>query len=294
MRVLLTGGAGDLGQVLTRRLSERGDVPVVLDVRAPGPAQPGTFIHGSVLDRPRLSEWFRGCDAIVHIAAWHGIHEDRGIKHAYDFFDLNVRGTFEVLETAASLGIDRMVHISTTSVRRPDTLYGRSKLAAERLVEDYRRYRALNAIILRPRSFIPFWNHDVYSGFADWARWFCKGAVHIDDVAAAVLLCLDRLAKSCVDDHPPLPLDGAYEYTDGDLAQWDADGPGSTFRKYYTAYFELARAHGIDPTVRPNKLDITETIRWLGYRPTYSMASLLRELATYGDRGPPPFGPPRA
>ena len=60
-----------------------------------------------------------GCDCIVHIAAWHGIHESRGEKDAYDFFDLNVRGTFEVFEAAVSLGITRIVYISTTSVNKP-------------------------------------------------------------------------------------------------------------------------------------------------------------------------------
>jgi dTDP-D-glucose 4,6-dehydratase len=66
------------------------------------------FIEGSILDRAKLTETFRGCDCIVHIAAWHGIHEDRGQKNAHDFFDLNVRGAFEVFEAAASLGIARL------------------------------------------------------------------------------------------------------------------------------------------------------------------------------------------
>ena len=103
-----------------------------------------------------MQDYFHGCDCIVHIAAWHGIHEDRGEKNAYDFFDLNVRGTFEVFEAAASLGIDKIIYISTTSVRRPDTLYGRSKILAERIVEDYAQYRNINVITLRPRGFIPF------------------------------------------------------------------------------------------------------------------------------------------
>jgi hypothetical protein len=40
------------------------------------------FIEGSILDRPKLTDIVRGCDCIVHIAAWHGIHEDRGEKSA--------------------------------------------------------------------------------------------------------------------------------------------------------------------------------------------------------------------
>src|ERR1700682_3570317 len=92
MRVLLTGGSGDLGQTLIPMLLNRGDTPVILDVRAaPHLKQGGVFIQGSILDRAKLKEYFSGCDCLIHIAAWHGIHESRGEKNSYDFFDLNVR-----------------------------------------------------------------------------------------------------------------------------------------------------------------------------------------------------------
>src|SRR5882757_8177801 len=148
MKVLLTGGSGDLGQTLVPKLLNNGDTPVILDVRAPL-KQEGVFIEGSILDRSKLKELFLGCDCIVHIAAWHGIHETRGEKNAYDFFDLNVRGTFEVFEAAVSLGIDKIVFISTTSVYWPDTLYGRSKILAECIADNYRKYRNINVITLR-------------------------------------------------------------------------------------------------------------------------------------------------
>src|SRR5579863_7039697 len=173
MKILLTGGSGDLGRTLVPRLLKRGDTPVVLDIRAAVDLPRGAvFIQGSVLDRSSLREHLRGCDCIVHIAGWHGIHEDRGVKGADDFFDLNVRGTFEVIAAAALVGIDKIIYISTTSIRRPDTLYGRSKILAERIAEDYARYDNMNVITLRPRGFIPYWNHNVYSKYSDWARWF--------------------------------------------------------------------------------------------------------------------------
>jgi hypothetical protein len=84
-----------------------------------------------------------------------------------------------------------------------------------------------------------------------------------------------------------LTLDSAYEYTDADLDHWDAEGMGSTFKKYYSEYYDLALSYGLDPTSKPTKLDISETVRWLGYKPSYSLASLLSELAAYGDGGPP-------
>jgi nucleoside-diphosphate-sugar epimerase len=180
MKVLLTGGAGDLGQTLVPRLRAAGDLPVVLDVRAPAPDTP--FIRGSVLDRAHLPDWLNGIDAIVHIAAWHGIHESRGEKDAYDFFDLNVRGTFEVFEAASRAGVRNVVHISTTSLRRPDTLYARSKIIAERIAADYAAHNGMNVITLRPRGFIPHWIRTVYT-LAPWsakrnnAAWTNKIAV---------------------------------------------------------------------------------------------------------------------
>ena len=145
MKVLLTGGSGNLGQTLVPMLLAKGDTPVILDVRAPRDLKKeAVFIEGSILDRPKLTEIFRGCDCIVHIAAWHGIHESRGEKNSYDFFDLNVRGTFEVFEAAASIGIDKIIFISTTSVYRPNTRYGGSKILAELIAEDYRKHRKIN------------------------------------------------------------------------------------------------------------------------------------------------------
>ena len=288
MKVLLTGGSGDLGQTLVPMLLDKGDTPVILDVRAPlNLKKEAVFIEGSILDRSKLTEIFPGCDCIVHIAAWHGIHETNGQKNSYDFFDLNVRGTFEVFEAAASVGIDKIIFISTTSVYRPDTRYGRSKILAELIAEDYREHSHMNVVTLRPRGFIPYWNRDVYAKYSDWARWFWKGAVHIEDVAAAVILSLDLISRQHLGQRLILTLDSAYEYTDADLAHWDADGPGSTFKKYYPEYYDLALSYGLDPALKPTKLDISETVRRLGYEPSYSLASLLSELAAYGDSGPP-------
>jgi nucleoside-diphosphate-sugar epimerase len=288
MKVLLTGGSGNLGQTLVPKLLVEGHTPVILDVRAPQPLREGAvFIEGSVLDRSKLTEIFRDCDCIVHIAAWHGIHEDSGEKNAYDFFDLNVRGTFEVFEAAASVGIGKVIFISTTSVYRPGTRYGSSKILAERIAEDYRTHRLMNVVTLRPRGFIPYWDQAVYAKYSDWARWFWKGAVHIDDVATAVILSLGLLSRRHIDQPLVLTLDSAYEYTDADLGHWDAEGPGSTFRRYYPEYYDLVLSYGLDPALKPTKLDISETVRWLGYKPAYSLANLLSELAAFGDSGPP-------
>ena len=66
MRILLTGGSGDLGQTLVPRLLANGDTPVILDVRSPSD-QRATFIQGSVLDRSNLPGWIEGCDALGEV-----------------------------------------------------------------------------------------------------------------------------------------------------------------------------------------------------------------------------------
>jgi hypothetical protein len=113
------------------------------------------------------------------------------------------------------------------------------------------------------------------------------------------LACLSRrsrtrptrrpLSRRQLDQQLVLTLDSAYEYTDTDLDHWDAEGPGSTFRKYYPEYHDLALSHGLDPALKPTKLDIPKTVLWLGYKPAYSLANLLSELAAFGDNGPPRF-----
>jgi len=82
------------------------------------------------------------------------------------------------------------------------------------IAEDYREHRLINVVTLRPRGFIPYWDRAVYAKYSDWARWFWKGAVHIDDVATAVILSLDLLSRRRLDQQLVLTLDSAYEYTD--------------------------------------------------------------------------------
>jgi nucleoside-diphosphate-sugar epimerase len=145
----------------------------------------------------------------------------------------------------------------------------------------------MNVISLRPRAFIPSWNRQVYPSFVEWAKWFWRGAVHIDDVSQSVVRAIDLLARGPLAAPLVLTVDGAYEYTDDDLRDWDRDGPGTTFRKHYPEHYDLAVKYGLDPTQKPEKLDIAQTQQWLGYEPRYSLKSLLLELARHGAEGPP-------
>ena len=69
MKVILTGGSGNLGHTLVPKLLDKGDTPVILDIRAPRHLKKGAvFIEGSILDRSKLTDIFRSCDCIVHMS----------------------------------------------------------------------------------------------------------------------------------------------------------------------------------------------------------------------------------
>lgn len=299
-RVLLTGGSGALGTSLIPLLLRRGFVPVVLDLAEPHAQlrDQVEFVQGSILDRDVLEKIFPTIDRIVHIAAWHGIHEFRGDKGAHDFWDLNVTGTFNVFQAAASSAkVKSVVFISSTSVRDSSTLYGQSKLHAEQIARNYANQGKMNVAILRPRAFIPHNDTYAYSNYVEWARWFWKGAVHVSDVALAVECALDtltdRYAEFCIStaaDPLAVVVDGKYDYKEEDVECWDANGPGSTFvQTYGESKAELARQNELDISKKPGILrdEAALAMKAIKYQPLYSLANVLDELEKYGQDGPP-------
>ena len=112
MRVLITGGGGNLGRVLAPALVEAGHEPILMDNREL--ETPHEAVRGDVRDRTSVLEVLRGMDVVVHAAALHGIHLE---KYAADeFWDLNVVGTRNVYEAARECGIERILLCSTMGV----------------------------------------------------------------------------------------------------------------------------------------------------------------------------------
>jgi nucleoside-diphosphate-sugar epimerase len=282
MRVLLTGGSGDLGVMLSEALAKQGDEPLVIDV-APPHASVRNAWHASILDLAAVAAAVETADCVIHLAAWHGIHESRQTKNAGDFHDLNVTGTFNMLDAAAHAGVKKFIFMSSTSVSDRFGVYGHSKVLAEEMARAYAHRHDMDVVILRPRAFIPSWNTAAYTNFAEWAAWYAKGAVHIGDVMRATLCALDYLNRNpgFTPKAPAFTIDGAYDYTAEDLENWDKDGAGSTFRKYYAEYETLMQKHGLDPTRPPKVLDMAETRAALGYVPQYSLRNMLEELRRY-------------
>jgi UDP-glucose 4-epimerase len=282
MNVLLTGGSGDLGSALARQLDARGDRPVVFDLREPRAAR-GTFIEGSVLDRAALANATRGIECVVHIAAWHGIHENE--RTLAEFWDVNVTGTFNACDAARTAGAARFVYISSTSATNPNSFYGHTKVLGEQVVAGFAHRHRTRAVSLRTSAFVPH-SSPFYKSFGAWVARFARGGAHLNDVVASVLLAIDRTAAPGAA-HETFTIFGKSEFTHEERANWNAE----TFAKRYSEKdVALALECGIKPNECPRGPTAEEAraaADVLGYKPAYSLQDALNDLRKYGDAGPP-------
>jgi dTDP-L-rhamnose 4-epimerase len=106
MRVLLTGGAGFIGSVVSEQLSRTGHEVVVFD-RALDP-------RDDITDLSRLREALVDCHAVCHLAAKVGLGVD--LSDIDDYARQNDLGTAVVLRAAAEAGISRVVFASSMVV----------------------------------------------------------------------------------------------------------------------------------------------------------------------------------
>lgn len=113
MKALVTGGIGTVGKSVLERLARHGWEIRVLD-RTPEGDVPELGLNidyraGDITQFDEVRDAVRGCDAIVHLAA---------IAHPmfmppHELFHINVQGTYNVFEAAASEGISRIVQASS-------------------------------------------------------------------------------------------------------------------------------------------------------------------------------------
>ena len=147
MRVLVTGGAGYIGSVVTHRLVEAGHDVVVLDDLSTGFAD--NIPDGAVLHRLPLHEIAQvltpaaGFDAVLHFAAKIEVAESVARPDLY--WDVNVAGSMAVLDAVRAANTPRMIFSSTGSMYdaavagkfaedapvRPRNPYAATKLAVD-------------------------------------------------------------------------------------------------------------------------------------------------------------------
>ena len=138
--VLVTGGAGEVGRRLCRKLAEGGWTVRALvlpgdPLRARLEGLGFDLRVGDVRDPASLHGAAAGVDTVLHLAAVI-LARDPSV-----FETVNHQGTANMVAAAAAAGVRHFVYVSSASVVYPRlTPYGRSKLSAEDSVRAERRF----------------------------------------------------------------------------------------------------------------------------------------------------------
>lgn len=177
MNFLITGGAGFVGINLIEHLNNSGYTQItVLDNETLGKREhlaglKANFVYGDIRDRNLLDKIMPGHDAVIHLAADTRVMDS--IEDPSFNFDVNVIGTFQVMEAARQAGVEKFVAASTGGaiigeaeppvheemMPRPLSPYGASKLTMEGYLSAYAGAYGMKCVALRfsniygPRSF---------------------------------------------------------------------------------------------------------------------------------------------
>jgi uronate dehydrogenase len=191
MRILVTGAAGYVGRRVV------GELSTVHEIRGGDLRPPSADPAHLRLDVTNFGEVLaatRGCDAVVHLAVASG-HEGEFEDAAFNQvrFDVNVRGTWNVLEAARQTGVRRVVFTSSLMVvwgypppawvagdapPRPVGTYALTKQLGEVMCRHYAQQHGMSIVCLRISKPIdpndPAWRgkkvRPQWLAFADLAR----------------------------------------------------------------------------------------------------------------------------
>lgn len=155
MNVLVTGGAGYIGSVMTEQLLAHGHRVVVYDSLEIGHraavAPDAVFVQGFVQDAEQLTDTLRthAIEAVIHMAAYALVGES--VKEPQKYFRNNFVAGLTLLDamraaevkkivfssTCATYGMPAQMPITEDTPQLPVNPYGESKLAFERALKWY-------------------------------------------------------------------------------------------------------------------------------------------------------------
>ena len=173
-RILVTGAEGFIGSHLTELLVRQGHAVRAmvqynsfntrgwLDQVAPEIKRELDVFAGDVRDPHGMLRAMEGCQAVLHLAALIGIPYSYHSPDSY--IDTNIKGTLNVLQGARNLGLERVIHTSTSEVYgtaqtvpiheghplQGQSPYSASKIGADHLALSFHRSFGLPVTILRP------------------------------------------------------------------------------------------------------------------------------------------------
>lgn len=172
--ILVTGGAGYIGSHMALKLLENNEKVVVFDNFSTGHIETietlmkegkdnFEFFEGDLLNLNDLNALFKGrnIEAVIHFAAFSLVEEST--KNPAKYYKNNVTGSINLLDamhkynvnkivfssTAATYGEPEEIPIKETSPQNPVNPYGTSKLAVEKIMDDYDRAYGIKSVRLR-------------------------------------------------------------------------------------------------------------------------------------------------
>ena len=165
-RILIVGGAGYIGSHAAKAVRLSGREPVVFDDLSCGREHAvrwGPLVTGDIRDADAVRAAIRQYKptAVMQFAA--RIEVGEGEKDPAHFYDNNVAGTLNLVRVMLEEGVKNLVFSSTCAIygdperlplnedlpKRPVSVYGRTKLMCEQMLEDVSRAHGLNFAALR-------------------------------------------------------------------------------------------------------------------------------------------------
>jgi len=165
MKILVTGGAGYIGSHTVQELIREGYEVVVFDNLVCGhkeaiecPLIEGDLLNKSDIEKAFEKEKFNG---VIHFAAYALAGES--IENPYKYFQNNILGGLNLLETMRNFKVKRIVFSSTCAIygypqklpvkeeeeKKPVSVYGESKLMFEKILNWYDKIYGIKNICLR-------------------------------------------------------------------------------------------------------------------------------------------------
>lgn len=149
--ILVFGGYGFLGNYLVNELLNRHYDVTIADIHENKKTNTNVkFIKCDITTRENVENVFKNnqFDVVYNLAGFANL--DTAIKYPLKTIELNVIGNMHILEECVKANISRFVYASSAyAMSNKGSFYGISKLASEKIIEEYLRKYSLPFTILR-------------------------------------------------------------------------------------------------------------------------------------------------
>ena len=150
-KILVFGGFGFLGHYLVHELLNRGYEVTVADIHKNEKIESKiTYIKCDITSKENVENVFENkqFDVVYNLAGFANL--DTAIKYPLETIQLNVIGNMHILEQCVKNNVSRFVYASSAyAMSNKGSFYGISKLASEKIVEEYLKKYSLSFTILR-------------------------------------------------------------------------------------------------------------------------------------------------